>query len=103
MAIYWLTNTAASAARFYYENKHADQPTEPTTVPMGLASFAFDFRPIRRFAERDHTNIVSWSEFDRGSHWAATTPPTCSSVTSASSSAASGDASLVSASRVTGG
>jgi epoxide hydrolase len=71
VAIYWLTNTAASAARFYYENAHAPQPTGPTTVPIGLASFAFDFRPIRRFAERDHANIVSWSEFDRGSHWAA--------------------------------
>jgi pimeloyl-ACP methyl ester carboxylesterase len=71
VSIYWLTNTAASAARFYYENKHAEQATEPTTVPIGLASFAFDFRPIRRFAERDHANIVHWSEFDRGSHWAA--------------------------------
>ena len=51
------------------------QPTGPTTVPIGLASFAFDFRPIRRFAERDHANIVSWSEFDRGSHWAAHDAP----------------------------
>jgi pimeloyl-ACP methyl ester carboxylesterase len=75
VAIYWLTNTAASAARFYYENKHAEQPTGPSTVPIGLASFAFDFRPIRRFAERDHANIVSWSEFDRGSHWAAHDAP----------------------------
>ncbi len=75
VAIYWLTNTAASAARFYYENKHAEQPTGPTTVPIGLASFAFDFRPIRRVAERDHANIVSWSEFDRGSHWAAHDAP----------------------------
>ena len=75
VAIYWLTNTAASAARFYYENKHAEQPTGPTTVPIGLASFAFDFRPIRRFAERDHANIVHWSEYDRGSHWAAHDAP----------------------------
>jgi len=75
VAIYWLTNTAASAARFYYENKHAPQPTGPTTAPIGLASFAFDFRPIRKFAERDHANIVSWSEFDRGSHWAAHDAP----------------------------
>ena len=75
VAIYWLTNTAASAARFYYENKHAEQPAGPTTVPIGLASFAFDFRPIRRFAERDHANIVSWSDFDRGSHWAAHDAP----------------------------
>ena len=74
-SIYWLTNTAASAARFYYENKHAALPTGPTTMPIGLASFAFDFRPIRRFAERDHANIVHWSEFDRGSHWAAHDAP----------------------------
>ena len=71
VSIYWLTNTAASAGRFYYENKRAEQPTGPTTAPIGLASFAYDFRPIRRFAERDHANIVHWSEFDRGSHWAA--------------------------------
>jgi pimeloyl-ACP methyl ester carboxylesterase len=75
VSIYWLTNTAASAARFYYENKHAALPTGPTTVPIGLASFAYDFRPIRKFAERDHTNIVSWSEFDRGSHWATHDAP----------------------------
>ena len=75
VSIYWLTNTAASAARFYYENKHAEYPTGPTTVPIGLASFAYDFRPIRKFAERDHINIVSWSEFDRGSHWATHDAP----------------------------
>jgi pimeloyl-ACP methyl ester carboxylesterase len=75
VAIYWLTNTAASAARFYWENHHAPQPSGPTTVPIGLASFAFDFRPIRRFADRDHTNIVSWNEYDRGSHWAAHDAP----------------------------
>jgi hypothetical protein len=75
VSIYWLTNTAASAARFYYENKHAEHSTEPTTAVIGLASFAYDFRPIRKFAERDHTNIVSWSEFDRGSHWAAHDAP----------------------------
>ena len=74
-AIYWLTNTGASAARLYYEDKHAEHPTGPTTVPIGLASFAYDFRPVRRFAERDHANIVSWSEFDRGSHWAAHDAP----------------------------
>jgi hypothetical protein len=44
-------------------------------VPIGLASFAYDFRPIRKSAERDHANIVSWSEFDRGSHWATHDAP----------------------------
>jgi len=73
--IYWLTNTGASSARFYYEDHHADHPTEPTTAPTGLASFAYDFRPLRRFADRDHANIVSWNEYDRGSHWATQDAP----------------------------
>lgn len=73
--IYWLTDTAASSARFYYEDHHAEHPTDPTTTPTGLASFAHDFTPLRRFAERDHTGIVSWNEFDRGGHWATQDAP----------------------------
>ncbi|HWM10037.1 MAG TPA: epoxide hydrolase [Solirubrobacteraceae bacterium] len=69
--LYWLTGTAASAARLYYEKAHAPHPTEPTTVPIGLAAFAGDFSGIRRFAERDHRNIVHWTTYDRGGHFAA--------------------------------
>lgn len=70
--LYWLTGTAASAARLYFENAHAGEaPTEPTTVPIGLAAFGGDFSGIRRFAERDHANIVRWSTFDHGGHFAA--------------------------------
>jgi pimeloyl-ACP methyl ester carboxylesterase len=74
--IYWLTNTAASSARLYYEDFHAtDRPAEPTTVPLGLANFKHDFQSIRRFAERDHKNIVSWNFYNRGSHFAAHDAP----------------------------
>jgi len=68
--LYWLNRTAASAARLYYENAHGSHPTEPTTKPMALAAFAGDFSGIRRFADRDHKNIVRWSRFDRGGHFA---------------------------------
>jgi pimeloyl-ACP methyl ester carboxylesterase len=65
VAIYWLTRTAASAIRFYYEDAHATgKPAEPTTTPIGLAMFAGDFESIRPLAERDHTNIVSWHTYD---------------------------------------
>ena len=74
--LYWLTGTAGSAARFYYENAHdTDQPTTPTTTPTGVAVFRDDFQSIRRYAERDHSNIVHWSEFDRGGHYAAHEAP----------------------------
>jgi epoxide hydrolase len=69
--LYWLTETAASAARLYYENAHTPPPTEPTRVPVGLAAFGGDFSGIRRFAERDHENILHWSVFDHGGHFAA--------------------------------
>jgi pimeloyl-ACP methyl ester carboxylesterase len=73
--LYWLTGTAGSAARLYYENAHAAPPGEPTTTPVGLAAFAGDFSGIRRFAERDHQNIIHWSVFDRGGHFAAHKEP----------------------------
>ena len=83
VAIYWLTGTAASSMRFYYENAQAmaagAAPAEPTTVPTALAMFAGDFQSIRKFAERDHANIVRWNSYggspdgkaDVGGHYAA--------------------------------
>jgi pimeloyl-ACP methyl ester carboxylesterase len=67
---YWLTNTIGSSIRRYYADAHAaEHPTEPTTTPTGVAIFASDFQSIRRFADRDHANIVSWNRYERGSHF----------------------------------
>jgi epoxide hydrolase len=63
VAVYWLTGTAGSSIRFYYEDAHGEQPSGPTTVPTGLAMFAGDFQSIRKFADRDHANIVSWHSY----------------------------------------
>jgi pimeloyl-ACP methyl ester carboxylesterase len=73
--IYWLTGTAGSSIRLYHENARAKPPTEPTTVPLGLAMGAGDFISIRRFADRDHQNIVSWHRYPSGSHYAAHLEP----------------------------
>jgi epoxide hydrolase len=67
---YWLTNTIGSSIRRYYAEAHAQVPNEPTTTPTGVAIFADDFQSVRRFADRDHANIVSWNRYDRGSHFA---------------------------------
>jgi hypothetical protein len=65
IAIYWLTGTAASSIRFYYEDAFATEAAPgPTTTPIALAMFKGDFQSIRRFAERDHKNIVSWNSYD---------------------------------------
>ena len=37
--------------------------------------FADDFQTIRPLAERDNANLVHWSEFDRGGHFAVLEVP----------------------------
>jgi pimeloyl-ACP methyl ester carboxylesterase len=71
ITIHWLCRTAGSSIRLYYEDARAQHPTGPTTVPIGLASFANDFKSIRRFAERDHKNIMQWNTYDVGGHYTA--------------------------------
>ena len=72
--LYWLTGTAASSARLYYENVHSGSWSQQRgTTPTGVAVFAEDIT-IRRYAERGH-NIMHWSEFDRGGHFAAMEAP----------------------------
>jgi pimeloyl-ACP methyl ester carboxylesterase len=74
VSIYWFTNTAGSAARIYRESAAVwGMKPEPSGVPTGAAVFAGD-SSVRRFAERGH-NIVHWSEFDRGGHFAAMEAP----------------------------
>ncbi|MBM7564964.1 epoxide hydrolase family protein [Paenibacillus sacheonensis] len=75
--IYWLTNTMESAARLYYENAHLPSPSarEVNASPTGIAVFGNDFKSIGLFARRDNSNIVQWSEFERGTHFAAYDEP----------------------------
>ncbi|HEX7307704.1 epoxide hydrolase [Lentzea sp.] len=76
VSIYWFTTTAGSSARLYYEDAHReDAPHGPTTFPMGVAVFPDDFQTIRRFAERDHHNLVHWSEFPTGGHYSGHDSP----------------------------
>jgi pimeloyl-ACP methyl ester carboxylesterase len=67
--LYWLTGTAGSAARFYKEMADVWENVERFTVPTGVAVFPGE-PSIRRFTEREH-NVVHWSEFARGGHFAA--------------------------------
>ncbi len=74
VTLYWLTGTGASSAHIYYEEMHSGiWHEEPATTPTGVAVFAQDIA-IRRYAEYGH-NIVHWSEFDRGGHFAAMEAP----------------------------
>jgi epoxide hydrolase len=68
--LYWLTNTYATAARYHYEEGKAGAEPVVSQGRIGVAVFKDDFQTIRAFAERDNANIVHWSEFPRGGHYA---------------------------------
>ncbi len=72
VSIYWFTNTSASSANLYYENRTAADDIRPG-VPTGVAVFPTD-PAIRRVLDRRH-RIVHWSEFTRGGHFAALEAP----------------------------
>ncbi|MEV0720649.1 epoxide hydrolase family protein [Asanoa sp. NPDC050611] len=75
--LYWLTGTAGSSARIYYERAHAAHAAapEPSATPTALAVFPHDnFIPLRHIAERTN-NIVRWTEYDRGGHFPAMEQP----------------------------
>jgi pimeloyl-ACP methyl ester carboxylesterase len=73
VSVYWFTRTATSSANLYYETTHARTLPEMSSVPMGVAVFQADLA-IRRYGERLF-NIVHWSDFDTGGHFAAMETP----------------------------
>lgn len=78
VSVYWFTGTANSASRLYAEFGRSGGGwgrVEPSAVPSGVAQFPYEiFPPIRRFAERSN-NIVHWTEFEHGGHFAAMEQP----------------------------
>ncbi|WP_336213427.1 epoxide hydrolase family protein [Nonomuraea sp. LPB2021202275-12-8] len=75
VSLYWLTNTADSAAQLYWEFSHAWSMPERSPTPMGVAVFAHDYvQPVRGLAERAN-KVVHWSEFASGGHFPAMEQP----------------------------
>jgi epoxide hydrolase len=74
VSVYWFTNTAASSARLYKEGRVSwGQSAKRSEVPSGVAVFPGDVG-VRPIAEREN-NVVHWSEFERGGHFAAMEVP----------------------------
>lgn len=75
VSVNWFANAASGMSRNYLENARAEADPWINTAPTGVAVFADDFQTIRTFAERDNSNIVHWSRFDDGGHYAALERP----------------------------
>jgi pimeloyl-ACP methyl ester carboxylesterase len=76
--LYWLTNSATSAARIYWENRGRNltsasaQKTSEIKVPVAVTVFPEEvYRPPKTWAERAFPKLMYFNEADRGGHFAA--------------------------------
>lgn len=74
----WVTGTAGSSARLYFETAHAGQmspPADRVEVRTGIAVFPKElYRTTRRVAEH-HCNVQRWTKLPRGGHFPAAEQP----------------------------
>ena len=77
LTIYWATETATSAARYYYEGRHGANSPDPARieVPTACAAFPGEFRfTPRRWLEARY-NLVRFTMMPSGGHFAASEEP----------------------------
>ena len=73
--VYWVTQTATSSARIYYENRVATPNPGRVSVPTACALFPKELVvPPRKWVEARY-NLVKWTEMPRGGHFAALEQP----------------------------
>ena len=80
ITLYWLTNTASSSARLYWEAAReaaaAPYPTGPNPTPAGFSIFPKEaVRASRRWIERRYTTVLHFNELEHGGHFAAMEQP----------------------------
>jgi pimeloyl-ACP methyl ester carboxylesterase len=80
--LYWLTNSAASAGRLYWENMGrsplfaAAQKTNEISLPVAVTVFPEDvYRPPETWARRAYPHLIYFHEADKGGHFAAWEQP----------------------------
>jgi pimeloyl-ACP methyl ester carboxylesterase len=79
VTITWLTNTALSGARLYWENKGASffaVKGVSATVPVAVSVFPDELFPApRSWAERAYPKLIHYNKLDKGGHFAAWEQP----------------------------
>jgi pimeloyl-ACP methyl ester carboxylesterase len=81
ITLYWVTRTATSAARIYWEGARAaaravgETPPE-VSLPVAFTVFPDEiFKAPRSWAEQVYPNLIYFNEVDRGGHFAAWEEP----------------------------
>jgi pimeloyl-ACP methyl ester carboxylesterase len=81
ITLYWLTNTAASSARLYWENRGnilsaVAQKTAEISLPVAITVFPEEiYRAPETWARGAYRNLIYFHEVDKGGHFAAWEQP----------------------------
>lgn len=83
VTLYWLTNTAVSSARIYWETAgqsvilSAAQKTTEISLPVAISVFPDEvYRAPESWARRAYRNLIYFNEVEKGGHFAAWEQPT---------------------------
>ncbi|MGH3690465.1 MAG: epoxide hydrolase family protein [Microbacterium sp.] len=76
VSLYWLTNTAVSSARLYWESKLAFFSPKGVPLPTGVSVFPDEiYAAPRSWAEKAYPNLIHFNRLPRGGHFAAWEQP----------------------------
>ena len=72
ITLYWLTNTAVSSARLYWENKLAFFDVKNVPLPVAVSVFPDEiYAAPRTWTERAYPKLIYFNKLDKGGHFAA--------------------------------
>src|SRR6202045_2506985 len=76
VTLYWVTNTAVSSARLYWESKLAFFAPKQVAIPVAVSAFPDElYQAPRSWTERAYPKLIYYNELDKGGHFAAWEQP----------------------------
>jgi len=74
--LYWLTNTAVSSGRIYWENKFAFFAPKHVGIPVAVSAFPDEVCTVpRSWAEKAYPKLIHYNRLEKGGHFAAWEQP----------------------------
>ncbi|MFC3746971.1 epoxide hydrolase family protein [Paenibacillus sp. GCM10012306] len=76
ISLYWLTNTAISSARLYWENKLSFFGVKGVEIPVAVSVFPDElYQAPQSWAKRAYPKLMYFNKLDKGGHFAAWEQP----------------------------
>jgi pimeloyl-ACP methyl ester carboxylesterase len=76
ITLYWLTKTAISSARLYWENKFSFFAVKGVSIPVAVSVFPYElYQAPKSWTEQAYPNLIYFNKLDIGGHFASWEQP----------------------------